>query len=306
MAALPRICVVGSANLDLTFRTPRLPKPGETLAGKSCHLCFGGKGANQAVAAARLGAHVAMVGKVGRDVFGEQILKNFQAEGIDAAHVIVADHAATGVAAIVVDDDARNSILVVLGANGCLSPDDVRRAADVIRSSSILLCQLEAPVEAAIEAFRLARAAGATTVLNPAPAAPLPDELLRLTDWCVPNETEAEALTGLPVSTWEEAADAAQALRRRGPATVIVTLGERGALLADARRTEAIPAVKITAIDPTGAGDAFLGALAVFTAEGMEMAAAIRKANRAAALSVTRPGTQPAFARREEVEAYLD
>src|SRR5207237_10796204 len=196
MQAAPRICVVGSANVDLTFRTPRLPAPGETLAGRSFHLGFGGKGANQAVMAARLGAHVALVGRVGHDLFGEQTARHLRGQGVDTAHLRADARHPTGVASIAVDDRAQNCILVVPGANAGLTPADVRQAADAIRAAAVVLCQLEVPVDAVLEAFRVARGAGVRTVLNPAPALPLPDELLRLTDLCVPNETEAEQLTG--------------------------------------------------------------------------------------------------------------
>jgi ribokinase len=305
MNNLPRICVVGSSNTDLTFRTPRLPRPGETLAGHGFQLGFGGKGANQAVMAARLGARVAVVSKVGRDAFGAQTLENYRREGIDTTHLLIDEARPSGVAAIVVDDDARNCILVVPGANLGLSPDDVRRATPVIRDADVLLCQLEVPLETTLEAFRVARAAGVRTVLNPAPAAPLADELLRLTDLCVPNETELESLTGMAAATVEEAAAAARELARRGRQAVIVTLGSRGALLVDGERVEHIPAVPVAAVDPSGAGDAFIGSVAVFLAGGKELGDAARRANAAAALSVTRPGTQSSFPSRAEASGLM-
>jgi ribokinase len=301
--AQPHVCVVGSTNVDLFFRTERLPRPGETLAGKSFHLGYGGKGANQAVMAARLGARVSMVGRVGRDVFGEEALRNFHREQVETAHVQVDAERPTGVASIVVDDAAENCILIVPGANHGLTPAHVQDAAAVIRAADVVLCQLEVPVECCLEAFRLARAAGVRTILNPAPAAALPDELLRLTDLCVPNETEIEALTGAPVAP-EGMEAAARALRRRGPRMVIVTLGARGALVVD-DDTRNVPAFAVRAVDPTGAGDAFIGSLAVFLAEGVQLTEAVRRANAAAALSVTRLGTQTAYPRRGEVEALL-
>ncbi len=302
---MPVICVVGSSNIDLTFRAARLPKPGETLPGHGFQLGFGGKGANQAVMAARLGAQVRMVSRVGRDVFGEQTLAHFRAEGIDTAHVRADAERPTGVASIVVDDEARNCILVVAGANGALAPDDVRAAAEAVRTADVLLCQLEVPVETTAEALRLARAAGVRTVLNPAPALPLPDEVLALADLCVPNETEVEALTGLPAATLPEAEEAARALLRRGPGTVIVTLGPRGALVVDGQTAQHVPGLQVEAVDTTGAGDAFIGALAVALAEGRPLAEAVRRANVLAALSVKRPGTQTSFPRRDEAEAFL-
>ncbi|HKI32913.1 MAG TPA: ribokinase [Gemmataceae bacterium] len=298
----PHICVVGSTNIDLTFRTVRLPKPGETLAGHGFQLGYGGKGANQAVMAARLGAHVTMIGKVGRDVFGEGALRNYREQGIDTTHVLIDGERPTGVASIVVDDAARNCILVVPGANLGLTPEDVRAAASVIEGAAVLLCQLEVPIETVTEALRIARTAKVTTILNPAPAVLLPDELLGLADLCVPNESEIELLTGgQTATTVQEAAAAAWELLRRGPRTVIVTLGERGALIADATSAEHVEAPHVEAVDSSGAGDAFIGALGVFLAEGMQLREAVRQANAVAALSVTRLGTQASFPTRAEV-----
>jgi ribokinase len=300
---VPHVCVVGSTNVDLFFLTARLPRPGETLAGRAFHLGYGGKGANQAVMAARLGARVSMVGRVGRDVFGEGALRNYQQEQVETVHVGIDAERPTGVASIVVDDAAENCILVVAGANEGLTPSEVRAAAVAIQAADVVLCQLEVPIASCLEAFRLARAAGARTVLNPAPAAALPDELLRISDLCVPNETEIEALTTISAATPEGAATAARALRQRGPQTVIVTLGARGALIVD-DGARMVPGFTVQAVDPTGAGDAFIGSLAVFLAEGLELAEAVRRANGAAALSVTRLGTQTAYPRRGEVEAF--
>jgi ribokinase len=298
----PRICVVGSSNIDLIFRTARLPRPGETLAGHAFRLDFGGKGANQAVMAARLGARVAVVSRVGCDVFGEQTLANYRREGIDTEHVSVDESRPTGVASIAVDDEARNCILVVPGANLGLTPAHVRQAATAIEGAGALLCQLEIPQETVLEAFRLARAAGVRTVLNPAPAAPLPDELLRLTDVGVPNEPELEALTGQPAASLEQIEAAARVLASRGPKALVVTLGERGALVVEGGEVEHVPAVPVRAVDPTGAGDAFIGALGVALASGLPLRAAARRANAVAALSVTRLGAQASFPSRVEVE----
>lgn len=304
MAAEPaRICVVGSCNIDLTFRIPRLPAPGETLAGGSVSSGFGGKGANQAVMAARLGARVAMVGRVGRDVFGADMLRELRTQGIDTGHVSVDAALPTGTAAILVDDAARNCIVVVAGANGALSPADVERAASAIRSAQVLLCQLEVPVVTTLAALRLARAAGVRAVLNPAPAVPLPNEALRLASLCVPNETELDALTGRQVTSLEQAETAARALHAQGAGAVTVTMGARGALVVDEAGVDHIPAVPVTAVDPTGAGDAFIGALGVFLAEGRPVREAARRAGAVAALSVTRPGAQASFPSRAEVEA---
>ena len=301
MTNLPQVCVVGSANVDLIFQVLRLPRMGETLAGKQIHLGFGGKGANQAVMAARLGARVSLVAKVGGDVFGEQMLANLMNQGIDTTHVRIDRENSTGVASIVVDDEAQNCIIVVPGANGRLLPEDIRASAPAIQTADVLLCQLEVPMETILEAFRLAKAAKVLTILNPAPAMTLPDELLALADLCVPNETELELLTGQTLQTLDEITVAGQALRKRGPQTVIVTLGERGALLIQEQTAELVPAVPVTAVDPTGAGDAFIGSLAVFLTEGLTMGEAVPLANKAAALSVTRTGTQSTFPTRAEI-----
>jgi ribokinase len=273
--------------------------------GSSFHLGYGGKGANQAVMAAKLGAQVSMVNKVGRDFFGEGTLKNYGEQGIDTTHVMFDESRFSGVAPIFVDANAQNFIVIVPGANLGLSPADVRKAEQAILAADILICQLEIPVETSLEAFRIAKRGDVRTVLNPAPAAPIPEELLQLTDICAPNETETELLTGLPVGTLGEAEAAARNLLSRGTQTVILTLGERGALLVDRDTVENLPAVKVRAVDPTGAGDAFIGSLAVFLGEGLAMGEAVRRANAVAALSVTRIGTQVSFPNRAEADEFL-
>jgi ribokinase len=301
----PHICVVGSSNIDLISKVPRLPMLGETLTGHSFQIGYGGKGANQAVMAARLGAQVTMVTKVGRDVFGEGTLQNYREQGIDTQHVLFDESRFSGVAPIFVDDSARNFIVIVPGANLGLSPADVQAARDVILVADLVVCQLEVPVETTLEAFRVAKSGECRTVLNPAPAAPLPDELLRLTDICAPNESETELLTGMPARTAEEAEAAARVLRARGPAVVILTLGERGALVVDGEAIEHVPAVKVAAVDPTGAGDAFIGSLAVYLGEGLPLHHAVLRANAVAALSVTRVGTQVSFPPRADADTFL-
>jgi len=305
MATQPKICVVGSSMIDLISKVPRLPKLGETLVGHSFHLGYGGKGANQAVMAAKLGARVTMVNKVGRDVFGEGTLGNYREQGIDTTHVMFDESRFSGVAPIFVDDNAQNFIVIVPGANLGLLPADVQKARQVILEADILICQLEIPIETTLEAFRIAKSGNVRTILNPAPAAPIPDELLKLTDICAPNETETELLTGEPVGKLDEAEAAARKLLSRGPGTVILTLGERGALLVDKNNVENIPAVKVDAVDPTGAGDAFIGSLAVYLGEGLPIRDAILRANAVAALSVTRIGTQISFPTRAEADNFL-
>ena len=305
MVTKPKICVVGSSMIDLISKVPRLPKLGETLVGRSFHLGYGGKGANQAVMAAKLGAQVTMVNKVGRDVFGEGTLKNYEEQGIDTTYVMFDESRFSGVAPIFVDDNAQNFVVIVPGANSGLSPADVQSARQVILDSEILICQLEIPIETTLEALRVAKSGNVRTILNPAPAAPIPDELLQLADIFAPNETETELLTDLPVGTLAEAEIAARKLLSRGTKTVILTLGERGALLVDQDTVENIPAVKVDAVDPTGAGDAFVGSLAVYLGERLPLQDAIRRANTVAALSVTRIGTQVSFPKRAEADDFL-
>ena len=276
----PRICVVGSSMIDLISKVPRLPKLGETLVGHAFHMGYGGKGANQAVMAARLGAQVSMVTKLGRDVFGEGTLKNYQDQGIDTAHVMFDDSRFSGVAPIFVDDGAQNFIVIVPGANLGLTPEDARRVREVILAADLLVCQLEVPAETTLEAFRIAKSGGVRTILNPAPAMPISDELVALADICAPNETETELLTGMPVHTLADAEAAARALLARGAGTVILTLGERGALVVSADTVQHVPAVRVQAVDPTGAGDAFVGSLAVYLGQGLSLEAAVGRAER--------------------------
>jgi ribokinase len=300
-----RICVLGSANVDLTFRTPRLPQAGETLAGRSLHVGMGGKGANQAVAAARLGAEVTFVACVGNDSFGAQAIGQFQREGINTAFIRQDANQPTGTAAIMVDDDAENCIIIVPGANAGLSIADVRAASSAIQQADAVLCQLETPLEATQEAFRLARAAGKLTVLTPAPVRELPDELLCLCDLCVPNRIEIEVLVGRAVHSHEDAHAAAKSLMARGVKSVALTMGGSGAFLLDDTGAIHIPAVAVDAVDTTGAGDAFTAALAVSLADGLPLKEAARRASLVAAITVTRIGTQAAFPQRKEVDESL-
>src|SRR3989442_3298712 len=233
----PKICVVGSSNMDLISRVPHLPRLGETIVGHSFHMGYGGKGGTQAVMAAKLRAQVPLLTKRGRDVFGEGLLANYRQQGVDTTYVFFDDERGSGVAPIFVDDNAQNFIVIVPGANMGLSPADVRRSTPAVQAANVLICQLEIPVETTLEAFRIAKAAKATTILNPAPAAALPDELLKLCDLCVPNETETESLTGRPATTVEEAAVAGRILPHPGPPVGIITLRAPGALGLDARTT---------------------------------------------------------------------
>jgi ribokinase len=304
MSSPANICVVGSSNIDLISKVPRLPRLGETMVGHSFHLGYGGKGANQAVMAAKLGARVTMVTKLGRDVFGQGTLENYRAQGIDTAFVLFDETEASGVAPIFVDDAANNFIVIIPGANYALSPADARAAADVIRAADVLVCQLEIPLATTLEAFRIAHAAHIRTILNPAPAVPLPDELLQLTDICVPNEIETELLSGSPVQTLDQVEDAARKLLARGVRVAIVTLGERGTLVVEQDAVEHVAPIAIDAVDPTGAGDAFIGSLAVFLGEGRALRNVVRRANAIAARTVTQIGTQSSFPNRAEADDF--
>lgn len=298
----PKICVVGASNLDLISYVPRLPRMGETLHGTRFHMGYGGKGANQAVMAAKLGGDVTMVTKLGQDFFGENTFKNFEAWGIDTQHVLFTDQAFSGVAPIAVDPNGNNAIIIVTGANDLLTEEEIEAARPDIAAAQIMVCQLEIPLETTLAALRVAREEGVTTVFNPAPArSTLPEELYQLSDIFCPNETETELLTGLPVGTLEEAAAAARVLLERGAGTVILTLGERGSLLVTADEAVHVPATPVKAVDTTGAGDAFVGSLVYFLAEGRPLRQAIERANAIAAVSVMKAGTQVSFPTRDEV-----
>jgi ribokinase len=256
---------------------------------------MGGKGANQAVVAARLGAQVTFVASVGNDGFGSEAISAYQSEGIDTQFIRRATGQPTGTAAIMVDNQAENCIIVVAGANSALAAADVQSASEVIRRSQVVLCQLETPAAAAVEAFRIARGSDTITVLTPAPAAEVTSELLSLCDICVPNATEISAMTGQDVDNETDAVRAANLLRDRGVDRVALTLGGRGVLLVDNSGATHIPATPVSATDTTGAGDAFTGALGVGLAEGHSLEEAATRAATVAAISVTRLGTQTSF-----------
>ncbi len=299
------IVVTGSLNMDLVARAPRIPRPGETIIGGDFCTVPGGKGANQAVAAARLGAQVSMIGQVGRDAFAQALLDNLAAAGVDHSFVAQDPDAATGVALIVVDDAGENSIVVAPGANMRLSPTDVDEAESVVAAADALLLQLESPLETVTRAAEVARAHGVTVVLNPAPARSLPDELLALVDVLIPNETETALLTGLPVRDRAEAETAAAALHELGVGTMILTLGERGALLSREQGSEHFAAFEVTPVDTTAAGDAFVGGFAVALTEGRTLSEAVRWGNAAGALATTKLGAQPSMPTRQDLENLL-
>ena len=298
----PKIVMVGSAMVDLVTRVPRLPVGGETLVGSSFDIGFGGKGSNQAVMAARLGAQVSVVAKLGRDVFGEQVLENYRKQSIDTTHVSFVE-GSSGVAPIMVDEESgQNIVVIVPGANNHLSVKDVEAAAAVIEKADILIGQLEIPVQTTLAAFELAQRHGVTTLLNPAPAAELPDALWHATDTVVPNEIEAAQLSNLNVANAEDAIKAARALQHRGPQQVVVTLGSQGAVVLDADdNAHYLEARKVKAVDTTGAGDAFVGSLAYFLGLDYSLADAAQRAGAVATLSVQKAGTQTSYPSAEEV-----
>jgi ribokinase len=300
-----KIVVVGSSNTDMILKLDRIPKPGETILGGEFVTAAGGKGANQAVAAASAGAAVTFVARVGADMFGEQAIAGFIRRGINVDHVR-SDKLPSGVALIFVANDGENSIGVGSGANARLSPADVRKAKSAIASANAVVMQLETPLDTIQAAAELAHAKKALVILNPAPAQALPDSLLKKISILTPNETEAELLTGIKVTNDDSCSRAAAALLRKGVTTVIITLGSRGAYVATNDSKQFVAGFKVTPVDTTAAGDTFNGALAVALAEGMAMIDAVRFANAAGAISVTRMGAQPSAPSRKEIEKLLN
>ncbi len=300
----PCIAVVGSFNIDLMSRAPKMPVAGETVLGGPFKLGPGGKGSNQAITAARLGAKVQVIMRLGTDMFGDQALEYLKKESIDTNYLVRDNKNHTGVALIVVDEKGENMIVVASGANGALSPEDVNNAKEAIYSSDVLLTQLEIPIKTVQTAIKIARDSGAKTILNPAPGRELDDELLSQVDILTPNEIEASLLAGIKVNNKASAKKAAYKLINKGVNAVIFTLGQEGALIVTSNEAQHIPTKKAKAIDTTGAGDAFNGGLAFAIAEGRDIIEAVRFANCVAALSVTKIGTAPAMPTREEVERF--
>jgi ribokinase len=306
MGKRPRIGVIGSTNMDLTTTVERMPVWGETVLARHFETSFGGKGANQAVAAAKLGAEVVMVSDLGDDTLGDTALKNFESYGIDTLHVRRIPNQSTGTATILVDQGSGdNAILIVAGANGDLSSADVDAASEALKGCDLILLQLEIQLETAYAAIRFARKNGVRTVLNPAPARRNFDmEIVTQASFLIPNETELAIMTDMPVASEAELSAAAQSLVKKGVETVIVTLGARGALIATPEGTRRIEPVKVEAIDTTGAGDAFIGSFARYLAAGLSLDAALAQATRYAAFSVTRRGAQKSYATEAEFEAF--
>ena len=295
MAKRPRIAVVGSANIDLTTFAERFPKPGETIFGQKFDLGFGGKGANQAVAARLCGADVFMIARVGSDLFGPATIENFRKLGIDPSHVKQVEGLSSGVAPIFVEPNGQNRILVVKGANDAVKPADVDGAAETLKSVDCIVLQFEIPVETVYYTISFARKHGIRCILNPAPAQAVDMAALKGLDYFVPNENEAESITGMAVKTVEAAKKCAMKLVEDGIRRVIITLGANGSLLATREGTEHVPPFAVESIDSTGAGDAFIGSFAVFLGEGVPEKDAVRRANLYAGLSTTGVGTQKSF-----------
>ena len=295
MARRPRVAVVGSANIDLTTFADRFPKPGETIFGQRFDLGFGGKGANQAVAARLCGADVFMVARVGSDLFGPATIENFKKLGIDTIHVKQVEGLSSGVAPIFVEPNGQNRILVVKGANDAVRPADVDAAAEMLRSADCIVLQFEIPLETVYYTVEFARKHGIRCIVNPAPGQPVDMGALNGLDYFVPNESEAENITGIPVRNIDDAKTCASKLVSDGIRRVIITLGAKGSLLAGREGSQHVPAFAVKSIDSTGAGDAFIGSFAVFLADGVPETEAVQRANLYAGLSTTGVGTQKSF-----------
>jgi ribokinase len=303
MNTRPRIAVVGSANIDLTTFADHFPKPGETIFGQNFDLGFGGKGANQAVASKLCGADVFMVARVGSDLFGPATIKNFQTLGIDTTHVKQVEGVSSGVAPIFVEPSGQNRIIVVKGANDKLQPADVDAAADVLKQANCIVLQFEIPLETVYYTIQFAKRNGVRCILNPAPAQAIDMQAIAGLDYFIPNESEAETITGTPVRNVEDAKRSAEKLLKSGVRRAVITLGANGSLLASADAMQHVPAFPVKSVDSTGAGDAFIGSFAVFLGEGIAEIEAVQRANLYAGLSTTSVGTQKSFYGRDRFDA---
>lgn len=300
-----KILVIGSSNMDLVVQVPRCPAAGETLFGSSFTTNYGGKGANQAVAVARIGSGVTFMTKLGNDTFGQQMRQHFSEEGMDLTHILTDAESPTGTALITVEDKGENRIIVVPGANARLTENDVESLSAEINSCRFVLTQLEIPLPTVLRVAEMTSAAGKQLILNPAPARPLPDSLLQKVFLITPNETEAEILTGIRVSDVESARRAALWFRKKGVQQIVITMGSQGAFVFTDDFQGMVPAYKVKAIDTTAAGDVFNGALTVALSEGKTTADAARFGCAASALAVMRPGAQSSIPTRTEIDAFL-
>ena len=299
-----QILVVGSSNTDMVIKAAHLPRPGETILGGTFFMNPGGKGANQAVAIARLGASITFICKTGTDIFGHQSQQLFESEGINTSYIFSDPINPSGVALISVDDNAENCIVVASGANANLTPEDLKKAEEAIDQCDIVLLQLEIPMETVEYVAKIASEKGKKVILNPAPAQPLSAELLSHLYLVTPNETEAEMISGVKITDEASAKEAVRVLSERGVQNVIITLGSKGALVCSDGKSEVIPAYKVKAVDTTAAGDVFNGALTVALSEGLDLFEASRFGCKASAIAVTRPGAQSSAPYRNEVNVF--
>ena len=297
-----KIVIIGSCNTDMVINTERLPRPGETIIGGSFFMNAGGKGANQAVAAARLGGDVCFVAKVGNDHFGSHAIEQYKAEGIDVQQISIDSEQPSGVALIMVDNKGENCIAVASGANALLSPEEINRAEEAIDNGDIVLMQLETPIETVEYAASMAHSKGKKVILNPAPALPLPETLLKNLYMIIANETEAEFISGIRITDMESVCRAADIIGDKGVENVVITLGSKGAFIKENGAYHKVPALKVKAVDATAAGDTFCGALCVALAEEKGILEAVEFANRCAAITVTRMGAQSSLPYRSEVD----
>lgn len=298
-----KIVVIGSSNTDMVVRSEHLPRPGESVLGGDFMMAGGGKGANQAIAVARMGHNVVFSAAVGRDMFGDAAVAGYQRFGVDTSYIVRKD-TPSGIALIMVDGAGQNSISVALGANNCLTAEDVMPALESVSAGDIVLLQLEIPMSTVDACVAVAAAKGAKVVLNPAPAAVVSEQTLSKLYLITPNQTEAQTLTGIEVVDEASATAAAKALTAKGVERVVITMGSQGSLLYEDGVSEIIPAHKVSAVDTTAAGDVYNGALCAAIAEGMPLGDALRFATKAAAISVTRAGAQPSVPSREEVDNF--
>jgi len=295
-----KILIIGSSNTDMTVKTDKLPKPGETLLGGVFALGAGGKGANQAVAARRLGGDVTLICKVGNDLFGQNSVKHYEEEGLDVSNVLISDKP-SGVALITVDADAENSIVVAPGANMDFTDEDVKKISKAVKECGILLLQLEIPIDTVLKVAKMGYEAGAMVVINPAPAAKLPEEIFKYISLFIPNETELTTFSGIEVSDEQTAISAAKAMNAKGVGKVIVTMGSKGSLLWDGKESRTIKAHKVKAVDTTAAGDTYCGALCVALSEGKTLYEAIEFATSASSLTVQKMGAQDSIPYRKDI-----
>lgn len=299
---MSKILVIGSSNTDLVVKTSHIPEPGETVLGGDFMMAAGGKGANQAVAAARLGGDVAFIAKVGNDMFGKGSIENYKKENMDISHILVDQEAPSGVALISVDSKAENCIVVAPGANNKLSKADIDSAKDLISSCDYILMQLEIPMEVIEYVAEIAFAKGKKIILNPAPAAPLSKNLISKLYLITPNKTESRQITGMKkVETDAEVSDAADALLKMGAENVVITLGTKGSFIKTKSISEMVPAIKVKAVDTTAAGDTFSGALCVALSEGNSLLDSVKFATKASSISVTKMGAQSSIPYRKEI-----